>query len=370
MIKNLKSLPFGILLTLPALYATSLYSYLLFHCLVEMFSVVIACGIFMIAWNSRRFANNGYLLFLGIAYLFIGFDDLLHTLAYRGMGVFPDWSGNLATQLWIVARYTESLSLLIAPVFITARSIHPLRVFVVYTLSTILLLGSIFYLPLFPDCFLERTGLTFFKKVSEGIVCLFLAGAAFHLSRYREQFHRDIFRLLLLSIVLTIAAELAFIWYVEVYDVSNLFGHIFKFLSFYSLYVAMIEMSLMKPYETLFADLKQRETTLTQTNRDLQWEIDKRKEVEKRLTKINAGLLEMKQALEMQLDHALEKKNHLTRKLSELLLKKSDLSQSHLDMVNRLKMAEIENQELRKQLSYYFETLQETNQEIARIWKE
>ncbi|MBW1717013.1 MAG: hypothetical protein JRJ77_14545, partial [Deltaproteobacteria bacterium] len=38
-----------------------------------------------------------FLLFVGIAYLFIGFLDLIHTLAYRGMGVFPGYATNLPT---------------------------------------------------------------------------------------------------------------------------------------------------------------------------------------------------------------------------------------------------------------------------------
>jgi hypothetical protein len=72
----------GVLILL-GLYLTSLYSYLLFHSLAEMFSIVVACGIFMLAWNSRRFLDNNYLLFIGIAYLFIGGLDLVHTLASK-----------------------------------------------------------------------------------------------------------------------------------------------------------------------------------------------------------------------------------------------------------------------------------------------
>lgn len=40
------------------LYVLSLYSYLLFHSLSELFSIILACGIFMVAWNSRRFLEN------------------------------------------------------------------------------------------------------------------------------------------------------------------------------------------------------------------------------------------------------------------------------------------------------------------------
>ena len=112
-----KYIPFlmGIFIFL-GLYLTSLYHYLLFHSLAEIFSITIACGIFMIAWNSRQFIDNNYLLFIGIAYLFVAGVDLIHTLAYKGMGVFEGYETNLATQLWIATRYMVSLSLLIAPV--------------------------------------------------------------------------------------------------------------------------------------------------------------------------------------------------------------------------------------------------------------
>ena len=86
---------FGILI-LFGLYLTSLYSYLLFHSLVELFSIIVACCIFIVAWNSRRFLDNNYLLFIGITYLFIGGLDLVHTLAYKGMGVFQEYDSNLA----------------------------------------------------------------------------------------------------------------------------------------------------------------------------------------------------------------------------------------------------------------------------------
>jgi len=48
-------------IVLLGLYLTSLPSYLLFHGLAEIFSVVVAFGIFSVAWNSRRFMDNNYL---------------------------------------------------------------------------------------------------------------------------------------------------------------------------------------------------------------------------------------------------------------------------------------------------------------------
>jgi hypothetical protein len=101
-------------LVLFGLYLSSLYNYLLFHSIAEVFSIVVAFGIFIVAWNSRRFLDNTFFVYVGIAYLFVGGIDLVHTLAYPGMGVFPGYGTNLAAQLWIIARYMESLSLLIA----------------------------------------------------------------------------------------------------------------------------------------------------------------------------------------------------------------------------------------------------------------
>ena len=56
-------------LLLLGLYLTSLYNYLLFHTLAEIFSIVIAFSIFILAWNCRKVIDNDYLIFLGVAYL-------------------------------------------------------------------------------------------------------------------------------------------------------------------------------------------------------------------------------------------------------------------------------------------------------------
>jgi len=92
------------------LYATSLYSYLLFHSMAEVFSISIAFAVFMISWNSRNHTQNPYLVYLGIAYLFIGMIDFVHTLSYKGMNIFVDYD-YYANQLWIGARYLESITL-------------------------------------------------------------------------------------------------------------------------------------------------------------------------------------------------------------------------------------------------------------------
>lgn len=133
----------GWTLALLSLYAVSLYNYELFHSLAEFFSITIAVTLFVIAWNSRQNLDNNYLLFLGIGFLFVGAVDLVHTLAYKGMGVFTGYGANLPTQLWVGGRYLEAVTLLLAP-FTFGRRLNPSITLVSFGLITLLLLLAIF----------------------------------------------------------------------------------------------------------------------------------------------------------------------------------------------------------------------------------
>ena len=237
------------------LYLTSFYSYILFHIVAESFSIVIAFSLFMIAWNTRHLTKNNYILFIGIAFLFAGLIDFVHTLAYKGMGIFIGYDANLPTQLWIIARYLQSISLLVAPWFID-RKLNPAAIFGFYLSATILLLAAVFSGTLFPDCFIEGKGLTPFKVASEYIICLILMCSLALLFRCREKFDPEILKLIALSILCTIISELAFTFYISVYALSNLIGHFFKIFSFYLVYQAIIVTGLKNPYSLLFHDLQ------------------------------------------------------------------------------------------------------------------
>ena len=243
------------LLLCAGLYLTSLYSYLLFHIVAEGFSIVIAISLFMIAWNTRQLTTNNYVLFLSIAFLSAGLIDFVHTLAYKGMGIFTGYDSNLPTQLWIIARYLQSLSLLAAPWFID-RKLNIRAMLAFYLSVTILLLTIVFSGTLFPVCFVEGHGLTLFKIVSEYIICFILISSLALLLHYRDKFDPHILRLIVWSILFTIASELAFTFYVSVYGLSNLIGHYFKILAFYLIYRAIIVAGLKNPYRLIFRDLQ------------------------------------------------------------------------------------------------------------------
>jgi PAS domain S-box-containing protein len=258
------------------LYLISLVNYLFFHTLVELFSIFVAYVVFLIVWKSRGRLENRALTFIGAAYFFVASIDLMHTLAYKGMGVFPQFGSNLPTQLWIAARYMESLSLLVAPLLLIdarkgSKNIHlePVensrffwQVFSVYSVITSVCLLSIFIFRNFPDSYVEGAGLTPFKIMSEYVICVILFFSLVVLYKRKDLFEERVFRLLAASIVITIFEELAFTLYVDVYGFFNLLGHFFKIMAFYLIYKAIIETGFDDPYTLLFRELKQSEEAL------------------------------------------------------------------------------------------------------------
>lgn len=255
----------GFLLSLLA--ATSCYNYLFFHSLAELYAIVIAAGTFIIAWTARAHYQNDYLLFIGIAYLFVAAFDTLHMLGYHGMAVFSEIPGyNLGPQLWLAGRFLEAGTLLLAPRFIR-RPLPLLPVFAGYGLISALALWSIFIARNFPDCFTPGTGLTLFKVVAEYAIILLLLAALTHLVLRRHTLDRRVYRLLFASILLTMTSELCFTLYISHYGFSNLVGHLLKIVSFTLIYYAIIDTTLRRPFALLFRDLKEGRDSLLAAQR-------------------------------------------------------------------------------------------------------
>lgn len=255
------SIVFITLLAMAGFYAVNSYNYLLFHIFAELFSIIIAFGVFIIAWNARSFMTNHFTLFIGIAYFFVGLLDIMHLLTYQGMSVFSLQDANTATQFWIAARYLESTSLFIAP-FMLLRRLNAYGTMALFSGICAAAILSILKWHIFPVCYLQDVGLTPFKKISEYIIVLILLAASGVLYRYRRLKDPMVFRWLLAAIGFSIAAEITFTEYVRVYDIFNIIGHYIEIISFFCIYKAVIEISLRRPYNTLFQDLKRSEEAL------------------------------------------------------------------------------------------------------------
>ncbi|MHA1863615.1 MAG: MASE3 domain-containing protein [Candidatus Thorarchaeota archaeon] len=244
-----------------SLYLASIYSYLLFHSVAEIFAVIIAFSVFIIGWHTREYTDNRIYLFLGVAYFSVGCVDILHLLTYQGMNVFPGVDANLTVQLWIAARYIESVSLFLAPLLMKSF-LKTSRIVVGYSIITSLLLISIFYWQIFPVCYITGVGLTPFKILSEYAISGILLCAVVLYNMKRKVFDTLALKLLISSILITIIAEMAFTLYIGLFEIPNLLGHYFKIISFFLIYRAIVRASLEQPYDSLFRKLKRSEQWL------------------------------------------------------------------------------------------------------------
>jgi signal transduction histidine kinase len=179
------------------------------------------------------------------------------------------------TQLWIAARYLQAGSLLAAPWFLR-RKVPIFPVVSAYTLVTGLLFLSIFAWKNFPVCYIDGVGLTAFKRISEYIISLMLAGSIGLLWLKRNDFDPGVVRFLVLALVASIASELAFSDYGSVYSVANLIGHMLKIVAFYLIYRAIIVTCLVQPYNFLFRNLKHSEEALRSLSDELETRVEER----------------------------------------------------------------------------------------------
>jgi PAS domain S-box-containing protein len=261
-------------------------NYLLFHILAELFAVIVAVLLFAVAWQTYPFSRNGFLMVLACGYFWVGMADLVHALVYKGMGIFDVASANPATQLWLAARYGQSILLLAAPFFV-GRAVRRSRLFIafggIFAVFVALVMGG-----WFPDAYVDGRGLTPFKIASEYVIIAILALALVHLFHPRMRIENATVALLSASIGLTMAAELCFTFYVGIYDFAAEAGHIFKLLSFWFLFEAIVRTTLEEPYRLLEARVEERTA-------DLRREIEKRQRAE---TAIGASEARLRAILE------------------------------------------------------------------------
>ncbi len=247
---------------------TRLYTYTLYHSIVELFGIVISFGITIIGWNSRKYSEIPFFLTLGIAFGFVAIIDTLHLFAYKGMGIFLQYDSNLPTSFWIAARSLQTFALLFASTNLK-REISAKRIVWGFLIITLALIFSIFF-NIFPVCYIEGTGLTLFKIISEYVIDGVLVIALILIYRNRAEFDHNVFLLIAVSICAYTFSEICFTLYVDVYGIFNFVGHLAKVVAVFFLYKGIIQIALEHPYDVLFRRLRQSEQDLAQKNQELQ----------------------------------------------------------------------------------------------------
>jgi hypothetical protein len=148
------------------------------HTITEFAAIVAALLVFSVAWHARSAGQPGNIVVIGCGFLAVGLIDFGHVLSYKGMPDFVTPSGpQKAIQFWLLARYTATLTLLVA----AWQPVRPISsawwraVLLSLSLSFVLLVYVVqLWLPqVWPSLFIEGQGLTPFKVAAEyGVIVL------------------------------------------------------------------------------------------------------------------------------------------------------------------------------------------------------
>lgn len=232
---------------------------MLFHTLVELFSIVVAFAVFIVTWNSRRMMDNNYLSFVGIVYIFIAALDLLHTITYKGMQIIPG-TGFYANQFWIATRFLSAFTLVLGFYFLKMKRMHNAdRTIFFYSIITFLLILSILDWHIFPVCFIEGVGQTPFKIIAEYVIISLLIIAGILLYRAQSHFEKRVYHLLALSVFFAVLSEFCMTLYSSNTSFANELGHYAKLVSFFMIYKANVETGFTQPAALIFKNLKDSE---------------------------------------------------------------------------------------------------------------
>lgn len=233
----------------------------LFHTLAELFALVIVGLTVAVIWRTHPFSPNHYLMFLGCGYFWIAALGLVQTLAYKDVASLPATDVNIATQLWVAARYFEALLLLFAPWFFH-RMVNRCWLIGLFGLLAAILYGWILSGG-FADAYVEGEGFTPFKVYSEYLIIVLLLAAFAHLWRHRLKMDSKIYVLISAFIILTIFAELAFSLSFGGYGPPDLIARVFRLLAYWLLFIAIVTVTLKEPildtYQELLGSVRQHE---------------------------------------------------------------------------------------------------------------
>ncbi len=231
------------------------------HIVFEVFAIVVASLVFAVVWHSHGPQRASSPL-LGCAFLAIALIDLAHMLSYNGM---PDWitqaSVEKAIGFWLVSRMLLACTLLaVAFRLQPKRSLsRPTLLLVALAVAGIATYMQLYQPQLLPRTFIEGTGLTAFKIVSEWLIIGLLAIAAWRFwSRRRDRPSWQAEGLLAATLV-SIFAELCFISYGNVNGLFSLLGHFYKILSYCFIYQVVFVANVRAPYAKLAVEKAERD---------------------------------------------------------------------------------------------------------------
>ena len=241
---------FSVFFTTILLYIISEYSYPVFHMLIEFTTLFIGISIFITSLSANKISKNHLIARLSPGILVSTIIVFIHALAYEGMNFFVNYDANLSTQLWVLSNGMQVIVFFLAIVLIGRKVYFTLNI-IIYSLIGIIL-TSLIFLRIFPDCYIVGSGLTNFKIYSEYLTILLYMFMIFILIKRGKKLKNDYFNDIIHMMIFFIIASFMFTQYGQAFVIQNFLGHMFRAIGLIILYNAVYVHSITKPLDTLF----------------------------------------------------------------------------------------------------------------------
>lgn len=262
-------------------FAKGLAHYAPLHTFLEVVAIAIAVMVFGNCWAAQKFNPDGRTLLLSIGFLGVAFFDLSHALAYPGMPDFftPNEPGKMI-NFWLMARLLAGLTLVIVafwPVSLIQRLAYPSRYLVLLSLIVLVMIANyiqVHHQSLMPATYIKGVGLTAFKVNTEYfLILMYVAAGIGFLIRSKHNRKSSDFLLALSSLTMAMS-EWFFTVYVNLGDVYNVAGHVYKIIAYGLLYRGVYLITVKQPYDALKQSELQNQATLSALP-DLLFEVDR-----------------------------------------------------------------------------------------------
>lgn len=234
---------------------TQIDYHLLFHTSAELFASIVSFGLFFVAINISKVSENNFIVLLGLGYFFVGIIDVFHIFTYTGVSIiFERGSQTAFEQLWIAGRYMTAFTLL-GSTLLLLRNVKKFRITVMffsYFIACLLVLASILYFGIFPDCYVEGAGMTIFAVASELIVSGVYILVAFLYFKLRKNMDSTLFFFMEAHLLTMAMYEMLFFSLSVPDGWRNNLAHILRVVSFFFLYKALFETGLRRPHTALY----------------------------------------------------------------------------------------------------------------------
>lgn len=280
-------LVFAILI--PVWIISSRENIMLFHFFIECFIVLICASLTVIIVNTKEISDNDWFKVLGLIFAIISIFEFLHTTLYKGMTMLPVNAVNQSIQFGLCENYIGSLSMLI---FLNSsyKKYKTQYIFCGYTIISIIMLLGILVGKIFPVCYVEGEGFTTFKLINEYIILIIYALNIITFELKKNRIKKDNRLYIGMSVLFAFIAHIFFAFNIDLYNITNIFAHIFKLIYVYLIYRIILKNTLNRPLHILNMKLLYGYKALISVNERLKNQNFELETAKKELTKSKENL--------------------------------------------------------------------------------